>query len=427
MGIGNLLIMLNSIQEKKHISDYRNKTLAVDGYSWLHKAIYTSGYDIAVQNDNTKLLKFLMQKVSYMMQFNIKLIMVFDGDKLPSKDKTEDKREANRKRKREEAFELLQQGDYEKANRKFAESIDVTPLMAYTTLNGIRESYPDIECIVAPYEADAQLAYLSKIGYVDGVITEDSDLLPFGTHCIITKLDQNFECREIRKENIKKSTDIDFSTFDEVDFLCVCILSGCDYLASQKGVAFKTAHSAFIKHKNIKNTLDYMVKAKKGDDEYIHNFYRAYLTFLYQRVWCPIKNQVVHQNPLPDELETNSNNEWKNMVEDIKNIKLDNFKVFNWQIQKQNDKELIKYFRNFDKNLDFLGPNIDPELGKKIADCKFDPIAKISFEELQNLDHGPTKEKIMNFIEKSGVNNLPDINNNNTLYYLIKLRHKELF
>jgi len=34
--------------------------------------------------------------------------------------------------------------------------------------------------VVAPYEADAQLAYLEKEGIVDGIITEDSDLLVFG-------------------------------------------------------------------------------------------------------------------------------------------------------------------------------------------------------------------------------------------------------
>jgi exonuclease-1 len=33
---------------------------------------------------------------------------------------------------------------------------------------------------VAPYEADAQLAYLNKIGVAQVIITEDSDLLLFG-------------------------------------------------------------------------------------------------------------------------------------------------------------------------------------------------------------------------------------------------------
>jgi exonuclease 1 len=37
-----------------------------------------------------------------------------------------------------------------------------------------------VDCIVAPYEADAQLAYLNKIGVAQVIITEDSDLVLFG-------------------------------------------------------------------------------------------------------------------------------------------------------------------------------------------------------------------------------------------------------
>ena len=38
----------------------------------------------------------------------------------------------------------------------------------------------DVEFIVAPFEADAQMAYLAINGLVHAVITEDSDLLPYG-------------------------------------------------------------------------------------------------------------------------------------------------------------------------------------------------------------------------------------------------------
>lgn len=38
----------------------------------------------------------------------------------------------------------------------------------------------NVDYVVAPYEADAQLCYLEREGYVDGIITEDSDLLVFG-------------------------------------------------------------------------------------------------------------------------------------------------------------------------------------------------------------------------------------------------------
>lgn len=37
-----------------------------------------------------------------------------------------------------------------------------------------------VDCIVAPYEADAQLAFLNISGIADYVITEDSDLTLFG-------------------------------------------------------------------------------------------------------------------------------------------------------------------------------------------------------------------------------------------------------
>lgn len=37
-----------------------------------------------------------------------------------------------------------------------------------------------VDCVVAPYEADAQLAFLNKAGIAQAIITEDSDLLAFG-------------------------------------------------------------------------------------------------------------------------------------------------------------------------------------------------------------------------------------------------------
>ena len=37
-----------------------------------------------------------------------------------------------------------------------------------------------MEFIVAPFEADAQMAYLAVNGLVHSVITEDSDMLPYG-------------------------------------------------------------------------------------------------------------------------------------------------------------------------------------------------------------------------------------------------------
>ena len=37
-----------------------------------------------------------------------------------------------------------------------------------------------VDFVVAPYEADAQMALLCRIGLADFVISEDSDCIPFG-------------------------------------------------------------------------------------------------------------------------------------------------------------------------------------------------------------------------------------------------------
>lgn len=37
-----------------------------------------------------------------------------------------------------------------------------------------------VDILVAPYESDAQLAFLTKTNKAYAVITEDSDLIPFG-------------------------------------------------------------------------------------------------------------------------------------------------------------------------------------------------------------------------------------------------------
>lgn len=56
--------------------------------------------------------------------------------------------------------------------------------------------------IVAPYEADAQLGYLSKIDYIDAVIAEDSDMLVFGAKALIMKMDQSGNFEQIKLKDL---------------------------------------------------------------------------------------------------------------------------------------------------------------------------------------------------------------------------------
>lgn len=74
------------------------------------------------------------------------------------------------------------------AQRKFSEALDITPDMANCFIQVLKQL--NIEFYVAPYEADAQLAFLYLSGRAQAVITEDSDLLPFGVKKCFFKMDR---------------------------------------------------------------------------------------------------------------------------------------------------------------------------------------------------------------------------------------------
>jgi hypothetical protein len=46
MGISGLLPVLKSISRPKHVSAYRGKAVAIDGYSWLHKGAYACSREL---------------------------------------------------------------------------------------------------------------------------------------------------------------------------------------------------------------------------------------------------------------------------------------------------------------------------------------------------------------------------------------------
>ena len=98
-------------------------------------------------------------------------------------------------------FELYPKGNREMARKKFAESVDITPEIALELFKTLTEKF-NIDCIISPYEADAELAYLSKIGYIDFAISEDSDLLVYETKTVFYKLDSNGNGKVINYDDI---------------------------------------------------------------------------------------------------------------------------------------------------------------------------------------------------------------------------------
>lgn len=84
----------------------------------------------------------------------------------------------SRQMNRRKAIELIQMGQIAEGTNLLKRAIDITHEIALELIKHCQNE--NIDCIVAPYEADAQLAYLNISGIADVVITEDSDLTLFG-------------------------------------------------------------------------------------------------------------------------------------------------------------------------------------------------------------------------------------------------------
>lgn len=90
---------------------------------------------------------------------------------------TNKKPHSSRREARARAAQHLANGNVAAALECYQRAVDVTPSMAKRVCDALSEI--GVSFLVAPYEADAQMAYLARRGDVGAVVTEDSDLLAY--------------------------------------------------------------------------------------------------------------------------------------------------------------------------------------------------------------------------------------------------------
>ncbi|XP_041351414.1 exonuclease 1-like [Gigantopelta aegis] len=308
MGIQGLLPFLKKLHTPVNIAQFHGQTVAIDAYCWLHKGAFSCAEKLALGEHTDQYVYFCMKYVEYMLRNGLKPILVFDGCHLPSKKGVEKARRERRDIFKKKAAVFLREGKRAEARECLQRCIDVTPQMALNLMNACRER--GVDCIVAPYEADAQLAYLNKVGIAQIIVTEDSDLLLFGCEKIIFKMDFNGNGVLVEKSRLNEALEIQngFYTFDK--FRYTCILSGCDYLPSLHGVGlvkavkvFRSARQADIKQ--LLKKLPAYIKLKNDvPPEYIDGFIKADNTFLYQLAFDPVNRKLVPLNPYTPEIDS---------------------------------------------------------------------------------------------------------------------------
>ncbi|PGH01422.1 exonuclease 1 [Blastomyces parvus] len=300
MGITGLHGLLKSIQKPCNLRKFKGQTLGVDAYGWLHRGTVACAIDLALDKHNTKYVDFAMNRVRMLLYFGVTPYIVFDGDNLPSKAGTETSRAQRREESKKLGLELYRSGRVTEAHQELQKAVDVTPYMARLMIEELKKL--KIQYVVAPYEADAQLVYLEKQGMINGILSEDSDLLVFGAKRLLSKLDKHGDCVEINRGDFTACRDISLIGWTDADFRLMCILSGCDYLANLPKVGLKTAYRNVRKYKTIEKILKMLQFEGNGTrvpPQYLEDFKKAELTFLHQLVFCPLARKVVTLSPLP--------------------------------------------------------------------------------------------------------------------------------
>ena len=120
-----------------------------------------------------------------------------------------------------------------------------------------------IAYLVAPYEADSEMAYLCRTGIVDAVVSEDSDTICYRCPRVLTKMDVSGHCLSITLEDVFSSPEIGIQSWDCDQLELMCVLSGCDYLKSLPQIGLKTAKKYVDRGRSLENTLREIAKVPK--------------------------------------------------------------------------------------------------------------------------------------------------------------------
>lgn len=183
MGISGLLPQLKSITKNVHIKSYAGQTVAIDGYAWLHKGVFCCAQELCLGQPTDRYVRYCMKKIKLLLHFKVIPFVVFDGADLPAKAGTERERESKREEGKRIGKQLLESANRMKgsmhlktqmrkkqadARQHFVKGCDVTPFMAYCWIKELRAL--NVSFVVAPYEADAQLAHLSSTCAFNAVV-----------------------------------------------------------------------------------------------------------------------------------------------------------------------------------------------------------------------------------------------------------------
>ncbi|XP_021728043.1 flap endonuclease 1-like isoform X1 [Chenopodium quinoa] len=268
MGIKGLTKLLadnapKCMKEQKFES-YFNRKIAIDASMSIYQFLIVVGRTGTEMLTNeagevTSHLQGMFSRTIRLLEAGIKPVYVFDGPPPDLKKQELAKRYAKRADATEDLTEAIEKGDKDSIEKFSKRTVKVTKqhnddCKKLLGLMGV----PVVE---APSEAEAQCAALCISGKVYAVASEDMDSLTFGAPKFL---------RHLMDPSSKKIPVMEFETakvLEELNltmdqFIDLCILSGCDYCESIKGIGGLTALKLIRQHGSIENILENINKER---------------------------------------------------------------------------------------------------------------------------------------------------------------------
>ncbi|GAB4848234.1 Elongation of fatty acids protein 2, variant 2 [Ancistrocladus abbreviatus] len=268
MGIKGLTKLLadnapKSMKEYKFES-YFNRIISIDASMSIYQFLIVVGRSGTEMLTNeagevTSHLQGMFTRTIRLLEAGIKPVYVFDGKPPDLKKQELAKRYTKRADATEDLKEAIEVGSKEEIEKFSKRTVKVTKQHNDDCKKLLR--LMGVPVVEAPSEAEAQCAALCKSGKVYAVASEDMDSLTFGAPRFLRHLmDPSSKKVLVMEFEIEKTlVELELSMDQFID---LCILSGCDYCDSIRGIGGQTALKLIRQHGSIENILENINKER---------------------------------------------------------------------------------------------------------------------------------------------------------------------
>ncbi|KAI8555310.1 hypothetical protein RHMOL_Rhmol05G0164900 [Rhododendron molle] len=281
MGIKGLTKLLadnapKSMKEQKFES-YFGRKIAIDASMSIYQFLIVVGRTGTEMLTNeagevTSHLQGMFTRTIRLLEAGLKPIYVFDGKPPDLKKQELAKRYSKRADATEDLNQALETGNKEDIEKFSKRTVKVTKQHNEDCQKLLR--LMGVPIIEAPSEAEAQCAALCKSGkawiltftincfiWVYAVASEDMDSLTFGAPRFLRHL-MDPSSKKVPVMEFEVSKVLEELNLSMDQFIDLCILCGCDYCDSIRGIGGQTALKLIRQHGSIENILENINKER---------------------------------------------------------------------------------------------------------------------------------------------------------------------